>query len=100
MASLHPSSSACMCAIIWLEGFGPFPASGLFAFGHAGVDFFFVLSGFIILHVHAGDIGRPVRLGHYLQRRFTRVYPFYWVVFLLALLAMGLRHASAAQCQT
>lgn len=72
---------------------GPFPGSDLFAFGHAGVDFFFVLSGFIILHIHAGDVGRPAALGHYLRRRFTRVYPFYWVVFLLALLALAMKHA-------
>lgn len=49
-------------------------------FGHAGVDFFFVLSGFIITFVHHQDVGRPNRLAHYVQRRFTRVLPFYWIV--------------------
>lgn len=52
----------------------------VFQFGHAGVDFFFVISGFIILHVHGGDLGRPGRLGHYASRRFTRIYPIYWVI--------------------
>ena len=47
--------------------------------GHAGVDLFFVLSGFIILHVHARDLGRPARLGHYLRRRAVRVLPIYWI---------------------
>ena len=56
-----------------------------FLFGHAGVDFFFVLSGFIIAYVHARDIGRPERLARYLQRRFTRIYPFYWIICLLTL---------------
>ena len=51
----------------------------LFQFGHAGVDVFFVLSGFIILFVHFEDVGRPARLGHYAARRFTRVMPVYWV---------------------
>jgi len=51
-----------------------------FQFGHAGVDFFFVISGFIILYIHAPDLGRPERLGHYAQRRFTRIYPIYWVI--------------------
>ena len=52
-----------------------------FAFGHAGVQFFFVLSGFIIARVHRADIGRPRRLGGYLARRFLRIYPTYWLVF-------------------
>jgi exopolysaccharide production protein ExoZ len=68
----------------------PIPVGDLFVFGHAGVDFFFVLSGFIILYVHRRDLGQPHRLGHYLQRRFTRIYPFYWTVLALALLALAL----------
>lgn len=51
----------------------------LFQFGHAGVDLFFVISGFIILFVHLDDIGRPPRLGHYISRRFTRIMPVYWI---------------------
>lgn len=59
-----------------------------FQFGHVGVDLFFVISGFIILHVHYRDIGNPARLGHYLKRRFTRVMPTYWVALALTM-AMG-----------
>jgi len=75
-----------------LKAFEPSPLGDLFAFGHAGVDFFFVLSGFVILHVHAADIGKPAALGRYLQRRFTCVFPFYWVVLALALLIVMVRH--------
>ena len=57
--------------------FGEMPFYGLFKFGHAGVDFFFVLSGFIIFHVHRTDLGNPARLGKYLARRFVRIFPTY-----------------------
>ncbi len=52
-----------------------------FRWGDAGVEFFFVLSGFIIASAHAADISRPSRLIPYLQRRIIRIYPPYWIVF-------------------
>jgi exopolysaccharide production protein ExoZ len=61
-------------------------------YGKHGVDFFFVLSGFIILFAHARDIGHPGAWGGYLYKRFVRVYPIYWLytlVFVLALLTLG-----------
>lgn len=54
-----------------------------FQFGHSGVDFFFVISGFIILFVHYRDIDNPLRLGRYVGRRFTRLFPTYWVALAL-----------------
>lgn len=47
--------------------------------GNLGVDFFFVLSGFIIAFAHDSDIDRPDRLRNYLMRRFVRLFPVYWV---------------------
>jgi exopolysaccharide production protein ExoZ len=61
--------------------FGHKPFGPIFDFGFAGVDFFFVLSGFLMMHVHAADFGQPRKLGAYLWKRFTRIYPAYWVVF-------------------
>jgi peptidoglycan/LPS O-acetylase OafA/YrhL len=58
----------------------------LLQFGHAGVDLFFVLSGFIILFVHFEDVGRPGRLGRYVSRRAIRVLPVYWVALALTIL--------------
>lgn len=55
-------------------------AGGLFRFGHAGVEFFFVLSGFIILRVHRADIGQAARCPTYLWKRVTRIYPLFWAV--------------------
>jgi exopolysaccharide production protein ExoZ len=53
--------------------------------GFLGVDFFFVLSGFIILHVHFQDIGKSQRALRYGWRRLTRIFPTYWLVLALGL---------------
>ena len=69
-------------------GWHQFQASFLgnyFEMGSAGVDFFFVLSGFLITHIHLKDIGKPDRLGSYARKRFVRIYPAYWVVTLAIL---------------
>jgi exopolysaccharide production protein ExoZ len=60
--------------------FGTAPFGLLFQFGRSGADIFFVLSGFLIAFIHWRDIGHPGRLGHYLARRITRIYPTYWLV--------------------
>lgn len=60
----------------------------IFQFGHAGVDFFFVVSGFIILFAHYDDVGRPGRFLHYCERRFVRLMPTYWAALALTV-AMG-----------
>lgn len=56
-------------------------------YGKHGVDFFFVLSGFILLLAHARDIGHPRAWGRYLVRRLVRVYPVYWL-YTLAFVAV------------
>ncbi len=75
--------------------FGQMPLGGALKFGHAGVDFFFVLSGFIIYFVHAADVGQPARLRGYIWKRFARIYPAYWVV----LAAMGAVLAASPTAQ-
>lgn len=55
---------------------------GVFSpFGAFGVDFFFVLSGFIIFYAHSSDLGSK-KLIPYLKKRFMRIYPIYWMVTL------------------
>jgi peptidoglycan/LPS O-acetylase OafA/YrhL len=58
--------------------------TSLFHFGFAGVQFFFVLSGYIIYHVHHGDIGTGKVLP-YARKRLVRIYPIY--IFTTLLLA-------------
>ncbi len=61
------------------------PFGDLFAGGNCGIDLFFVLSGFIIATVHAGDIGRPERISNYLFNRIARIYPAVWIMTVFAL---------------
>ena len=68
--------------------------------GNLGVDFFFVLSGFIILYAHEKDIGRPERWRDYLRRRFVRVYPIYWLYTALFVLAFALFGGAGAHVPT
>ena len=65
--------------------------SALTHHGNLGVDFFFVLSGFIIMNAHEKDINSPSRWTSYIIRRFIRVYPIYWVytITLMALVFLG-----------
>lgn len=53
--------------------------------GHVGVPYFFVLSGFIIYHVHRNDLARPNRLANFAWRRAVRLYPMFWIISLVML---------------
>lgn len=63
--------------------YGLAPFDDWFSLGFSGVHLFFVLSGFIILMAHRQEIGVPGRLSWYLKRRLIRIYPIYWIVFLV-----------------
>lgn len=84
-------------AALWVVGFhfGLFPLGSLglddalpvLRYGYLGVDLFFVLSGFIIYHVHQRDAG-SLSIGsvlHFYGLRLARMYP----VHLLTLCGLG-----------
>ena len=54
----------------------------LFGAGWSGVDYFFVLSGFIIVYVHRSAIGKKDQLKSFLVKRAVRIYPIYWIITL------------------
>jgi exopolysaccharide production protein ExoZ len=65
---------------------GAIGLNGIFRFGYLGVDFFFVLSGFIIYLVNAKMHGQISEIPRYFVRRIARIFPAYWVIFLGGLL--------------
>jgi peptidoglycan/LPS O-acetylase OafA/YrhL len=60
--------------------------------GYLWVDFFFILSGFILAYVYGGDLARGVAADRYrwfLGKRLARIYPLHLATLLVAL-ALGL----------
>ena len=52
----------------------------------AGVDIFFVVSGFIMVHASGELFGRPRAMRLFLERRIARIVPLYWATTTLFLL--------------
>jgi peptidoglycan/LPS O-acetylase OafA/YrhL len=50
-----------------------------FSAGYAGVEIFFVLSGFIMMLVRRRAFGKAGGWVTFLVRRVRRIYPFYWI---------------------
>ncbi len=75
---------------LWHEAYG-WP--GLAWFGwlpwEAGVDVFFVISGFVMVHASARLFGVAGARGVFLRRRLARIVPLYWATTAAFLLAMG-----------
>lgn len=91
-----------LAALMQAPAFGgtPMPWLSVFDHGHLGVDFFFVLSGFIILHAHERDFGQPARLERYGYRRFVRIFPIYWLYLALCIAGMVAVKSSHFQLAT
>ena len=68
-------------AIASIKYFGATQFRVPFLFGDSGVEFFFVLSGFIITWAHFDEFGRPAELLKFMRKRIVRIYPTYWIIF-------------------
>ena len=73
---------------------------GLPTVGHGGVDLFFVISGFIMVHT---TWARPIGPGVFMLNRLARIAPIYWLitlaVFSVALVAPRLLQATVADTE-
>ena len=56
---------------------------GLVFPGPLGVQFFFVLSGFVMVCAHHGDFGQAAAIPRFWWRRACRIYPAYWLALLI-----------------
>ena len=73
------------------------PGGMFWVLGNAGVDLFFVISGFVMVTVSSGRFGREREAPRFLIRRAARIYPLYWcfslVILPLYLLRPGMVNA-------
>lgn len=63
-----------------------------YALGHAGVGFFFVLSGFILTYSYHGSFDGPLawdRVRAFYVARMARIYPLHIVAMILAVAVLG-----------
>ena len=76
---------------------GDHPFGDIVRAGHIGVEYFFLLSGFLMYFIHAGDIGKSGTLRPFVLKRIIRIIPLYWIVttvlLILALVAPGVGKA-------
>lgn len=62
------------------------------ASGYLLVDFFFVLSGFVIAHAYAGRLRTPVAALGFMVRRFGRLWPLHAAMLALFVVGEGANH--------
>jgi peptidoglycan/LPS O-acetylase OafA/YrhL len=63
-------------------------SDGQLTAGDAGVDLFFAISGFIMLHVHRNDFGQARAPLNFMLRRILRIVPIYWFLTTVALIVL------------
>jgi len=74
-----------------VHGRGESVLGGPAHFGFAGVDVFFVISGFIMATITAGRFGSIAGALDFLGRRALRIFPLYWLCSAVIVLALFVR---------
>lgn len=59
-----------------------------------GVDYFFVLSGFLMMNLHRSDFGNVALFPRYALKRILRIYPMYWLALGLSAVLVALSTTS------
>jgi peptidoglycan/LPS O-acetylase OafA/YrhL len=72
--------------MVFVQHYGGFLVPPSITYGWAGVDFFFVLSGFLITGILYDTRNSVHRFRNFYVRRTLRIFPLYYGVLLLALL--------------
>lgn len=90
LASVQGLRAIAALLVVWTHSidaasaFSPTRQSGFFhlaGWGACGLDIFFVISGFIVSLVAARVVEKKEQsAGQFLSRRFTRIYPLYWIL--------------------
>jgi exopolysaccharide production protein ExoZ len=98
VAMLHAQHDASALAVAWGSPRLPLPDGFAWA---AGVDVFFVVSGFVMVHASRGLFGQRGAHAIFLARRLCRIVPLYWTVTTLylgvALWTSGLLNSAVVQ---
>ena len=68
---------ACVVILFHFHGHSPLHEAGLVRNGYLFVDFFFVLSGFVIAWNYEHRLRTPAEVGRFLALRLGRVYPLH-----------------------
>ena len=67
--------------------YGP---GGQLTVGDAGVDLFFVISGFIMFYVHQKEFGQPGAQIEFTTKRLLRIVPTYWFLTTIAVFILNI----------
>lgn len=81
--------AALLVAVMHLPTTAHIHGLALIRTGHLWVDFFFVLSGFVLTHAYRGRLETPAYVATFVWRRFARLWPLHMAV-LLAFVALEL----------
>jgi len=101
-ASLDGLRALSILAVIWHHTAGDAGGWTLLSRGFLGVDFFFIISGFLIVTLLLRERRRTgtLSLRNFYARRVLRIFPAYWATLLLVAMVAFLKPGpSAAQLQ-